>query len=58
MEKIDKQKINQAIDIYGRDVVVQVVNLVNMSDEDGVYTMYRDMGMDDHADCVEFLYFE
>lgn len=58
MEKIDKQKINQAIDIYGRDVVVQVVNLVNMSDEDGVYTMYQDMGMDDHAECVEFLYFE
>lgn len=58
IEKIEKQKINEAINIFGKDVVVQVVNLVNMSDSDGVYSMYKDMEMEDHAECVEFLYFE
>jgi hypothetical protein len=35
-----------------------VVELVQMSDPDGCYSMYQDMGMFDHAECVESLYFE
>jgi len=56
--KISNEKIKDAITIYGKDIVTQVINLVNMSDADGVYSMYKDMEMDDHTECVEFLYFE
>jgi len=47
----------EAIEIYGNAIVNQVEMMVEMSDADGMYTQYQDMGMDEHAECVEFLYF-
>lgn len=47
----------EAIEIYGKSIVSEVEMMVEMSDADGMYTQYQDMGMDEHAECVEFLYF-
>ena len=47
----------EAIEIYGRSIVSEVVMMVEMSDADGMYCQFQDMGMDEHAECVEFLYF-
>lgn len=54
-----KNKIYQkAITEYGRDIVSDVVAIVNMSDPDGAYSQFQDLGMYEHAECVEFIYFE
>lgn len=47
----------QAIGIYGHSIVTEVVMMVEVSDADGMYTMFQDMGKDEHAECVEFMYF-
>lgn len=48
---------NEAIEIYGQEIVNEVMMMVELSDADGMYTMYQDMGKDEHAECVEFMYF-
>lgn len=49
-------KVQEAIDLFGLDIVHQVEELVAVSDADGVYTMFEDMGMFEHAECVQYLY--
>jgi hypothetical protein len=49
--------VKEAIEIYGKAIVSEVSMMVEMSDPDGMYTQFEDMGMYDHAECVEFLYF-
>jgi len=53
-----KELIQQARQYFGDDVVIEVVSLVRMSDPDGVWSLYQDMGMEDHVECVEMLYFD
>ena len=48
---------NEAIEIYGQAIVNEVMMMVELSDADGMYTMFQDMGKDEHAECVEFMYF-
>ena len=48
----------EAIEVYGMSVVSEVEQMVDMSDADGMYTTYQDMGQDEHAECVELMYFE
>lgn len=48
---------NEAIKIYGQEIVNEVMMMVELSDADGMYTTYQDMGKDEHAECVEFMYF-
>jgi len=55
---MEKNKLKEAIENYGRVVVSEVIEVVQMSDPDGSYSMFQDMGMFEHAECVEFLYFE
>ena len=50
--------LTEAEEIFGADVVETVVALVEMSDPDGAWAMFQDQGMDEHAECVEFIYFE
>ena len=54
---MSKQTLKEAIEIYGKTIVSEVVNLVYMSDADGSYSTFQDMGMDEHAECTEFLFF-
>ena len=53
-----KDRIREAIEDFGRKIVYEVVALVSESDPDGAYSFYMDMDMQDHAECVEALYFE
>lgn len=50
--------MQEAVEIFGDSVVHEVMELVGMSDPDGVWSLFSDMGMDDHVECVEFMYFE
>lgn len=54
---MSKQAYQEAVQNYGKQVVSEVLNLVYVSDADGMYTTFQDMGMDEHAECVEFLFF-
>ena len=47
----------EAIKNYGSTIVNEVELMVDMSDADGMYSTYQDMGQDEHAECVEFMYF-
>lgn len=53
-----KEKVQEAITCFGRQVVNEVVFIVQMSDPDGAYTLFEDERMFDHSGCVEMLYFE
>ena len=58
MEKPSKEKIKEAQAIYGVDTVGTVLEIVGVSDPDGAWSTFQDMGMEEHAECVEFLYFD
>ncbi len=53
-----QEKIDEAIATFGEDIVHEVRMVVSLSDADGSYTLFEDMGKYEHAECVEFLYFE
>ena len=53
-----QEAIDEAKKLYGEDVVFQVMEVVAMSDADGAYTMFEDLGIFDQAEVVEFLYFD
>ena len=50
--------MENAIKIFGKDIVTDVMEMVSLSDADGMYNQYLDMGMDIHAECVEYMYFK
>jgi hypothetical protein len=51
-------KFEEAIELFGREVVSEVNTAVDMADADSAYVLFEDLNMFDHAGCVEFLYFE
>jgi hypothetical protein len=53
-----QEKLTQAVENFGREVVAEVRTIVEFADADGAYTTFEDSGMFEHAECVEFLYFE
>ena len=53
MNELEKQ----AIEDFGAGVVNEVIQVVELADPDGAYSTFQDMGMFEHAECVEFLYF-
>lgn len=53
-----EEKIKEAKEQFGNDIVNEVINCVEISDPDGVWAMFNDLGYIEHAECVEFLYFE
>jgi hypothetical protein len=55
---VTQEKIDAAIAQFGEDAVYQAMEVVAMSDADGAYTMFEDMGMFECAEAVEFLYFD
>lgn len=54
---MSKETYQEAIQLFGKTIVNEVMNLVYVSDADGVYSMFQDMGMDEHAECTEFIFF-
>jgi len=49
--------VKEALELYGDKIVSEVREIVYMSDPDAAYSMFEDMGMFDHSECVDFLYF-
>lgn len=54
---IAKEILDEAIKDYGQHVVNEVIEVVSVSDADGAFTMFEDMGYYDHAEVVSLLYF-
>jgi hypothetical protein len=52
-----EEKIEEAIETYGKQVVDTVLMLVGVSDPDGAHNQLEDMGMYEEAECLEFLFF-
>lgn len=52
------EKIKEAYEIFGREIVNLVVSVAEMADPDGAYCQFQDMDMFEYAECTEFLYFE
>jgi hypothetical protein len=55
---LSKEKLQEAKELYGQQTVSDVQMLVELADPDGVWSMYGDMGMYEHQECIEFLYFD
>lgn len=53
-----EEKLAQAREIYGSDIVSTVTQLVEVSDLDGAWSLFQAEEMWEHAECLEFLYFE
>lgn len=53
-----EEKRQEAITLFGAELVSQVIELVSISDADGAYSMYEDLGYFEHAECISFMYFE
>jgi hypothetical protein len=53
-----QQKVQQAIDQFGKEIVLEVIEMVTVTDADGAFTNFEDAGMFAHAECVEIMYFD
>lgn len=53
---MNKELLEEAIEIFGNQVVYEVREVVELSDPDGAWSTFQDMGKWDHAECVEFMY--
>ena len=49
--------IAEATAEFGWKIVYEVRTVVEISDPDGAWAHFKDIGKDRQADCVEFLYF-
>lgn len=54
---MNNELIQDALQCFGKIVVSEVLELVHVSDPDCIYSTFQDMGMDEHAECVEMLFF-
>lgn len=54
---MSNELLKKAIEQFGENVVYVVKEVVEISDPDDAYTMFEDLGQYEHAECVEFLYF-
>ena len=53
-----KTRKQEAITLFGKTTVYEVIEIVEVSDTDGAWSLFSDQGMFEHAECVELLYFE
>jgi hypothetical protein len=54
---MSKELIAKAIKTYGAIVVADVMEMVHIGDPDGLFSLYNDVGLTNHAEVVELLYF-
>ena len=54
---MSQELIQEAVQCFGSITVEEVIDMVRVSDPDCMYTLYQDMNMDEHAECVEMLFF-
>jgi|TARA_B100000768_G_scaffold177869_1_gene192721 hypothetical protein len=51
------ERFLEAVDIFGKDVVDEVIAIVNLSDPDSAYVQFEDDDLKNHVACIEFIYF-
>ena len=54
---VNQETMYEAVQCFGGQIVSEVIETVRVSDPDCMYSTYQDMGMDEHAECVEMLFF-
>ena len=54
---MSKELLMEAISTYGKQVVDEVLEMVHIGDPDGLFSLYNDVGLTNHAEVVELLYF-
>lgn len=54
---MSKELLSDAIECFGGQIVAEVMEMVHFADPDCMYSTYQDMGMNQHADCLEMLFF-
>jgi hypothetical protein len=58
MPMSQEEKIQQAKEEFGPEIVSVVVEMVAMADPDGAYSIFEDNSMWNHAEIVSMIYFE
>lgn len=53
-----RQRIKEAVEIWGGEVVREAILMTEVSDPDGAWVLFQDEGMEEHAEAVEFIYFD
>lgn len=56
--KVNRELYEECVSLYGQDIVNEAIEIVHLSDPDGAYTMFKDMGQYDHQEVVEILFFD
>jgi hypothetical protein len=54
---MSKELLAEAISTYGQQLVDEVIEIVSVSDADGAFSMFEDLGYYDHAEVISLLYF-
>jgi len=54
---MSKELIAEVRSLYGDQLIEEVLMIVSTSDPDGAFTLFEDMGMYEHAEAVEMIYF-
>ncbi len=52
-----QSKVDVCIKEYGQQVVDEVMEMIELSDADGLWSMYNDLGLYNHAEVVELIFF-
>ena len=55
---MNAEQIKEATEIFGPYIVQEVIDVVDMCDPDGAHALFLDFDKEEHAECVEMLYFE
>ena len=55
MATVDTTSLNyqQAVAEYGQQMVDEIVMLIEMSCVDGTWALFKDLGQEEHVDCIE-----
>jgi len=51
-------RITRAIERFGTEIVEFTLSVVYLANPKGAWSLFREKGMKDHAQCVENIYFE
>ena len=53
-----QEVVDEAISLWGKATVYEAMEVAEMSDADGAWSMFNDMGKFCHAKAIEFIYFD
>ena len=52
-----QEVVDEAISLWGKATVYEAMEVAEMSDADGAWSMFNDMDKFCHAQVIEFIYF-